>query len=57
MNVSGTGPQSAKEKFLHMTIGGEVMEYPTVDNEVLFWMQRCVEMQMNINALRNGGRA
>ena len=50
-------PKSAKEKFLHMMIGGEVMEYPTVDNEVLFWMQRCVEMQMNINALRNGGRA
>lgn len=50
-------PKSAKEKFLHMMIGGEVTEYPTVDNEVLFWMQRCVEMQMNINALRNGGRA
>lgn len=50
-------PKSAKEKFLHMMIGGEVTEYPTVDNEVLFWMQRCVEMQININALRNGGRA
>ena len=49
-------PKSAKEKFLHMMIGGEVTEYPTVDNEVLFWMQRCVEMQLNINALRNGGR-
>ena len=49
-------PKSAKEKFLHMMIGGEVTEYPTVDNEVLFWMQRCVEIQMNINALRNGGR-
>ena len=49
-------PKSAKEKFLHMMIGGEVTEYPTVDNEVLFWMQRCVEMQMNINALMHGGR-
>lgn len=55
MNVSGTGPLkltgSADAPLQNLKLFGKSVQNGT------FWMQRCVEMQMNINALRNGGRA
>lgn len=36
-------PKSDTEKFLHMMLGGEVTDYPTIDCERNFWMSRCVE--------------
>ena len=61
MNVSGTGPLkltgSADAPLQNLKLFGKSVQNrtPSPDNPV--WMQRCVEMQMNINALRNGGRA
>lgn len=50
-------PKSDTEKFLHMMLVGEVMEYPTIDCERNFWMARCVEQALLTMALMNGGRA
>ena len=50
-------PKSDTEKFLHMMLGGEVIEYPTIDCERNFWMARCVEQALLTMALMNGGRA
>ena len=52
--ISGTStmltniPKSDTEKFLHMMIGGTVEEYPTVDTELDYWMDKCVHY-MNSN--------
>lgn len=35
-------PKSDTEKFLHVMIGGTVEEYPTVDTELDYWMDKCV---------------
>lgn len=35
-------PKSDTEKFLHVMIGGSVEEYPTVDTELDYWMDKCV---------------
>lgn len=37
-------PKSDTEKFLHVLIGGDVEQYPTVDTELDFWMDICVEL-------------
>lgn len=50
-------PKSDTEKFLHMMLGGEVIEHPTIDCERNFWMARCVEQALLTMALMNGGRA
>lgn len=50
-------PKSDTEKFLHMMLGGEVTDYPTIDCERNFWMARCVEQALLTMALMNGGRA
>lgn len=41
-------PKSDTEKFLHVMIGGTVEEYPTVDTELDYWMDKCVNY-MNSN--------
>lgn len=41
-------PKSDTEKFLHMMIGGVVEEYPVVDTELDYWMDKCVQY-MNSN--------
>ena len=41
-------PKSDTEKFLHMMIGGVVEEYPVVDTELDYWMDKCVDY-MNSN--------
>lgn len=41
-------PKSDTEKFLHVMIGGTVEEYPTVDTELDYWMDKCVQY-MNSN--------
>lgn len=41
-------PKSDTEKFLHVMIGGTVEEYPTVDMELDYWMDKCVHY-MNTN--------
>lgn len=41
-------PKSDTEKFLHMMIGGTVEEYPVVDTELDYWMDKCVQY-MNSN--------
>ena len=41
-------PKSDTEKFLHSMIGGDVEEYPTVDTELDYWMDKCVHY-MNSN--------
>lgn len=41
-------PKSDTEKFLHVMIGGSVEEYPTVDTELDYWMDKCVNY-MNTN--------
>lgn len=41
-------PKSDTEKFLHVMIGGTVEEYPTVDTELDYWMDKCVNY-MNTN--------
>lgn len=41
-------PKSDTEKFLHMMIGGTVEEYPVVDTELDYWMDKCVHY-MNSN--------
>lgn len=41
-------PKSDTEKFLHVMIGGTVEEYPTVDTELDYWMDKCVNY-MNLN--------
>lgn len=41
-------PKSDTEKFLHMMIGGTVEEYPVVDTELDYWMDKCVHY-MNLN--------
>lgn len=35
-------PKSDTEKFLHVMIGGTVEEYPTIDTELDYWMDKCV---------------
>lgn len=35
-------PKSDTEKFLHSMIGGTVEEYPVVDTELDYWMDKCV---------------
>ena len=35
-------PKSDTEKFLHVMIGGNVEEYPVVDTELDYWMDKCV---------------
>ena len=35
-------PKSDTEKFLHVMIGGTVEEYPVVDTELDYWMDKCV---------------
>ena len=35
-------PKSDTEKFLHVMIGGDVEQYPTVDTELDYWMDKCV---------------
>lgn len=35
-------PKSDTEKFLHLMIGGTVEEYPVVDTELDYWMDKCV---------------
>lgn len=35
-------PKSDTEKFLHVMIGGTVEKYPTVDTELDYWMDKCV---------------
>lgn len=34
-------PKSDTEKFLHVMIGGTVEEYPVVDTELDYWMDKC----------------
>lgn len=41
-------PKSDTEKFLHVMIGGTVEEYPVVDTELDYWMDKCVNY-MNTN--------
>lgn len=41
-------PKSDTEKFLHAMIGGTVEEYPVVDTELDYWMDKCVHY-MNSN--------
>lgn len=41
-------PKSDTEKFLHVMIGGNVEEYPVVDTELDYWMDKCVHY-MNSN--------
>lgn len=41
-------PKSDTEKFLHVMIGGTVEEYPVVDTELDYWMDKCVHY-MNSN--------
>ena len=41
-------PKSDTEKFLHIMIGGSVEVYPTVDTELDYWMDKCVDY-MNSN--------
>ena len=41
-------PKSDTEKFLHAMIGGTVEEYPVVDTELDYWMDKCVQY-MNSN--------
>lgn len=41
-------PKSDTEKFLHVMIGGTVEEYPKVDTELDYWMDKCVNY-MNTN--------
>ena len=41
-------PKSDTEKFLHMMIGGVVEEYPVVDTELDYWMDKCIQY-MNSN--------
>lgn len=41
-------PKSDTEKFLHVMIGGTVEEYPVVDTELDYWMDKCVNY-MNSN--------
>lgn len=41
-------PKSDTEKFLHSMIGGTVEEYPVVDTELDYWMDKCVHY-MNSN--------
>lgn len=41
-------PKSDTEKFLHIMIGGSVEVYPTVDTELDYWMDKCVQY-MNSN--------
>lgn len=41
-------PKSDTEKFLHVMIGGTVEEYPVVDTELDYWMDKCVDY-MNSN--------
>ena len=41
-------PKSDTEKFLHVMIGGVVEEYPVVDTELDYWMDKCVQY-MNSN--------
>lgn len=41
-------PKSDTEKFLHVMIGGNVEEYPIVDTELDYWMDKCVQY-MNSN--------
>lgn len=41
-------PKSDTEKFLHVMIGGVVEEYPVVDTELDYWMDKCVDY-MNSN--------
>lgn len=41
-------PKSDTEKFLHSMIGGTVEEYPVVDTELDYWMDKCVNY-MNSN--------
>lgn len=42
-------PKSDTEKFLHVMIGGTVEEYPVVDTELDYWMDKCV------NYMRSNG--
>lgn len=43
-------PKSDTEKFLHVMIGGNVEEYPVVDTELDYWMDKCVHyMSSNSN--------
>ena len=43
-------PKSDTEKFLHVMIGGTVEEYPVVDTELDYWMDKCVQyMRSNGN--------
>lgn len=46
-------PKSDTEKFLHVMIGGTVEEYPTVDTELDYWMDKCVNY-MNSNGSIGG---
>lgn len=41
-------PKSDTEKFLHVMIGGRVEEYPVIDTELDYWMDKCVHY-MNSN--------
>ena len=46
-------PKSDTEKFLHVMIGGTVEEYPVVDTELDYWMDKCVRY-MNSNGSIGG---
>lgn len=46
-------PKSDTEKFLHTMIGGEVGEYPIIDTELDYWMDKCVNY-MSLNGSIGG---